>query len=438
MKKIIGIRREDKNRWERRTPLVPEDILELSSKAKLDFMVQPSKIRIFSDMEYVAAGAKLSEDLEECDFILGIKEMPNDFFKAAKTYAFFAHVIKGQPHNMPMLKRLLELGCNLIDYEKVTDEKGRRLIFFGYHAGLAGMVDTLWALGQKLENEGIISPFSEIRPMIHYENLAQAKQAVRAVGKKIAQEGLHPSLVPLVCGITGYGNVARGVSEIFDLLPFEVVRPKDLGEFFAKKNFAKNKIYKTVFREEDMVCLKDQSLATTGRFGLEDYYNHPEKYKSIFERYVPYLTLLVNCIYWDYRYPRLITKNFLKLLYKTEPRLRVIGDISCDIEGSIEATVKVTNPDNPVFVYDPIANRAIDGFIGRGPVIMAIDNLPCEIAKESSIYFSGVLKSFVPKIAQADFTLPFERCPLPPEIKKAVIVYQGKLTPNYQYLVKYL
>lgn len=438
MRKIVGIRREDKNRWERRTPLTPETISELKKTQKIDFIIQPSKIRIYPDDAYSAVGAKVSEDLAECDCIFGIKEMPVDFFLPKKTYIFFAHVIKGQTHNMPMLKKLLELGCNLIDYEKITDEQGKRLIFFGHYAGLAGMIDTLWALGQRLENEGIISPFSELRPAIHYENLTQAKQAVLGIGKKIEELGLHPTLVPLVCGITGYGNVSSGVQEIFDLLPFEAIKPKELGEFFAQKNFSKNKLYKVVFREADMVCLKINSSAANEAFDLNDYYTHPEKYKSIFERILPYLTILVNCIYWDARYPRLITKNFLKLLYKGEPRLRVIGDISCDIEGSIEATIKTTSPDSPVYVYEPMRNRAIDGVIGNGPVIMAIDNLPCELAQESSIYFSNVLKPYVSQIAQTDFSVPFAKLKLPSEIKRAVIVYQGELTPDYKYIAQYL
>jgi alpha-aminoadipic semialdehyde synthase len=343
---------------------------------------------------------------------------------------------------------MLELGCNLIDYEKVTDEKGRRLIFFGHHAGLAGMIDTLWALGRRLESEGIPSPFQTIRQTIDYENLLQAKQAITEAGKRITEDGLHPSLVPLICGITGYGNVSGGAQEIFDLLPFEEITPKAVSELFAKKNFAKNKLYKVIFREEDIV----EPIAPGNIFQLQDYYTHPEKYRSVFERYVPYLTMLVNCIYWDNRYPRLITKKFLKLLYKSrpsflqsiqegrdksEPRLRVIGDVSCDIEGSIEATVKTTSPDNPVFVYDPFTNRAIDGVIGKGPVIMAVDNLPCEIPREASIYFSRVLKPFIPAIAQVDFSVSFENCVLPPEIKKAVIAYQGELTPDYRYIAKY-
>jgi alanine dehydrogenase len=434
MNKIIGIRKEDKNRWERRVPLIPEHIQELKQNEKIDFMVQPSEIRIYPDSEFTAIGATVAQELKDCDCVFGIKEMPKDFFQPKKTYIFFAHVIKGQKKNIPMLKKIMELGGNLIDYEKVTDDKGKRLIFFGHHAGLAGMIDTLWAFGRRLECEGVMSPFQDIRQTFEYDDLQQAKQAITEVGKKIPEQELHPALVPLICGITGYGNVSSGAQEIFDLLPFEEIKANRLGELFASKNFAKDKLYKIVFREEDFI----EPIEKNEAFDLKDYYAHPEKYRSTFERYIPYLTMLVNCIYWDDRYPRLITKSFLKLLYKSEPRLRVIGDISCDIEGSIEATVKATNPDNPVYVYDPITNRTIDGFVGRGPLIMAVDNLPCELAKEASIYFSNILKQFVPAIAQADFAASFENCNLPPEIKKAVIVYQGEMTPDYKYLSKYL
>lgn len=431
---IIGIRKEDKNRWERRVPLIPEHIQELKQNEKIDFMIQPSEIRIYPDSDYASVGANVTEEMKDSDCVFGIKEMPVDFFQPKKTYIFFAHVIKGQKKNMGMLKKIIELGGNLIDYERVADDNGKRLIFFGRHAGLAGMIDTLWAFGRRLECEGIISPFQDIRQTFEYDDLQQAKQAITEVGKKITEQELHPALLPLICGITGYGNVSKGAQEIFDLLPFDEIRANGLGELFASKNFAKNKLYKIVFREEDFI----EPIEKNESFELKDYYAHPEKYRSTFERYIPYITMLVNCIYWDDRYPRLISKSFLKLLYKSEPRLRVIGDISCDIEGSIEATVKATNPDNPVYVYDPITNRVMDGFVGRGPLIIAIDNLPCELAKEASVYFSNVLKPFIPAIAQTDFATSFENCNLPPEIKRAVIVYQGELTPDYKYLSKYL
>jgi len=173
---------------------------------------------------------------------------------------------------------------------------------------------------------------------------------------------------------------------------------------------------------------------------VQDYYDHPEKYRSVFHTYLPHLTLLVNCVYWEAKYPRLVTKADLRRLYGgTEPpRLRVIGDISCDIEGAIEGTVKCTEPGDPVYVYDPDEDRAIDGFEGPGPVVLAVDILPSELPRDASIYFSGVLMQYIPAIAQADYSVPFEELALPPEIKRAVIVYQGELTSDYRYLEKYV
>jgi len=148
----------------------------------------------------------------------------------------------------------------------------------------------------------------------------------------------------------------------------------------------------------------------------------------------------MNCIYWEKKYPRLVTKAYLKRLYSGEepPRLRVIGDVSCDIEGAIECTLHCTEPDEPVFVYDPFADRAIPGCEGRGPVVLAVDILPSELPRESSADFSRVLLDYIPAIAKADYSVPFEQLDLPPEIKRAVIAHRGELTPNYRYLEKFL
>ncbi len=159
---------------------------------------------------------------------MGIKEIPPERLEAEKVYLFFAHVIKGQSYNMPMLRRLMDLGATLIDYERVVDEKNRRLIFFGRHAGLAGMVNTLWALGRRLAWEGIPSPFARIRQAMQYADLEAARSDIRAAAAEIRQQGLPRELIPLVVGFTGYGNVSGGAQEIFDLLPHESVAPADL------------------------------------------------------------------------------------------------------------------------------------------------------------------------------------------------------------------
>ncbi len=431
----IGIRREDMYALERRVPLTPKDVHELAQKHGVEVIVQSSLKRVFTDEEYLRVGIKVKEDLASCSVIFGIKEIPIPVFKEEKTYVFFSHTIKGQSYNMAMLSRMLELRCTLIDYEKVTDEDGRRLIFFGNYAGLAGMIDTLWALGKRLAWEGIPNFFEEVNRALDYRDLAAAREAIRRVGERIADAGLPEAITPLVVGFAGYGNVSRGAQEILALLPVCEIAPEELRTLHKEKETSNRVVYKVVFKEEDMVKRVDSKRP----FDLQEYYQHPERYQGIFKRYLAHLSVLVNAIYWDTVYPRLVTKAVVKKMYeKGQPRLRVIGDISCDVEGAIECTVKATEPDDPVYVYDPVADRAISGVEGNGPVIMAVDILPSELPREASIYFSGVLKAYIPAIAQADFTGDFDACDLPAPIKRAVIAYRGELTPEYSYLKKYL
>lgn len=431
----IGIRREDKSIWERRVPIVPEHARQLQEEHGIEVWVQPSEIRVFREKEFAQAGALTEEDLSSCPVVFGVKEIPAQLFRPGQTYVFFAHVIKGQAYNMEMLKRLMELKCHLIDYERIADEQGRRLIFFGRHAGLVGMINTLWALGQRLEWKGIPNPFGDLRQTRHYHNLAEAEAEVSAVGEWIAREGLPEQITPFICGFAGYGNVFRGADEIIKLLPVQEIEPRQVAAVAQSADYARNAVYKVVFKEEHTV----EPISPDDEFELQDYYDHPEKYRGRFNAYLPHLTLLVNCTYWEEKYPRLVTKADLKRLYGgTEPRLQVIGDISCDVEGAVESTVKCTEPGDPVYVYDPFEDHATEGVEGEGLLVMAVDILPSELPRDASEYFSGVLMDYVPAIAQADYSVPFEELALPPEIKRAVIVYQGELTPDYDYLEEYV
>ncbi|MBI4224219.1 MAG: hypothetical protein HY609_04745 [Deltaproteobacteria bacterium] len=395
---LIGIRKEDKNIWEKRVPLTPSDIQGLIRKEKIEFQVESSARRVFSDADYAAAGAKVVKSAAACPIVFAVKEMPVSFFRSNGVYIFFSHTIKGQKAGMPMLKKLLDLPCTLIDYEKITDGDGRRLIAFGRHAGIAGMMDSLWAYGRRLDSEGVSNPFRQLKPAHAYPSLGAIREAVIQAGRQMR--------TTLVCGFTGYGRVSQGAQEIFDLLPASQAK-------------------KIVFKESDLF-----ERADGAPFDLRDYYQTPQNYRSVFEKYLPGLDLLINAIYWEKKYPRLVTKAGLK----KAPRLKVIGDISCDVEGSIEVTVKATDPGNPVYVYDLEKDRALDGFKGSGPVILAVDNLPCEVAREASTDFSAALKPLVPAIAKADYALPFEKLSLPAELKKAVICHGGRLTPGFEYL----
>ncbi len=433
----VGIRREDINRWERRVPLVPEDARELSGSYPIKFTVQPSDIRIFSDDDYRAAGINVAEDICPNRVILALKEVPIPLIQPGKAYIFFSHTGKGQAQNMPMLKKMMELGCTMIDYEKIVDDKGRRLLYFGNFAGHAGAVDTMWALGRRLETEGKKNPFTSLRKAYEYPGgLGDLKEAVRAVGAAIRSDGLPGPVQPLVFGFFGYGHVSQGAQEIFDLLPFEEVRPADLPKLASSGRDLSRVVFKVVFREEDMV----EPLQPSGSFDLQDYYAHPENYRSVVEKHVPYLSAIINGIFWDPKFPKYITKEFLREYYggEGERRLKVIGDITCDINGSIESTIEATDSENPVYVYDPMTGRAVSGVKGNGPVVMAVYNLPAELPAEASRYFSSGLKRYVPEIAAMDLEKDFDQCGLSDVIKRATVVYRGRLTPNCEYLKKYL
>ncbi len=430
---MIGVRREDKNDWERRAPLTPDHVRTLV-QGGLEVAVQHSPIRVFPDDAYAAVGATIRDDLSDCEVVFGVKEIPKELFEAGRTYVFFAHVIKGQPYNMAMLRRLLELGCTVICYEKVTDDEGRRLVLFGRQAGWAGMIDTLWALGQRLDREGIETPLKALRQARMYESLEAALTAIEEVGAAIASKGLPAAIAPLTVGFTGYGNVSAGAQEVLARLPVREVTPDDLPSAAATGDG--KQVIKVVFKEEHMVVPR----AAGGTFELSEYYDHPERYRGTFARHVPHLSVLVNCIYWTPRYPRLITRDLLHGLYGAgcTPRLRVIGDISCDIEGGVECTLKPTDPGDPVYVYLPEEDRVVTGVAGHGPVVLAVDNLPCELPLEASRDFGDALLPFVDAIARANYQVPFDDLELPPPIKRAVITHQGKLTPDFRYLKKHL
>jgi saccharopine dehydrogenase (NAD+, L-lysine-forming) len=434
MSNVIAVRRETKSLWERRAAVTPALARRLVSESGLEVLVQPSARRIFADNEYVHAGARLTGNISDAEIVVGVKEIPLETFQPGTTYVFFSHVIKGQPYNMPMLAKIMERGCTLIDYETICDDEGQRLIFFGRYAGLAGMIDTLWALGQRLRREGIVTPLAQIEQSISYPSLDEAKRAVREAGEKIASKGLPEGLPPVVIGITGYGNVAAGTKEILAELPTREVGPEELESLFEEPS--SHCFYQTTFREEHTV----EPVSVGVPFNLQDYYDNPDRYRSVFERYLPYLTALVNCIYWDARYPRLVTSDTLRELYAgpEPPRLRIIGDLSCDIEGAIQCTVKSTEPADPVYVYNPADGSISSGVDGHGPVVLAVEILPAELPREASEEFSKALAHFLPALAAADFSVPFEELDLPPELKRATIVHRGELTPDYAYLADHL
>ena len=184
----IGIRKENKGKWEKRAPLAPVHVSFLISQ-DINVIVEKSQVRAYPDIEYENAGAQISDDLNDADIILGVKEVPLDKLLPNKHYMFFSHVIKGQSHNMPMLRKMMDLNITLLDYERIVSPDGRRLVFFGPFAGNAGMIDALWGLGLKWKKKGYNTPLLEVKQTHHYYDLADAKKQLKTVGKQIEETG---------------------------------------------------------------------------------------------------------------------------------------------------------------------------------------------------------------------------------------------------------
>ncbi len=404
----IGIRREDKNRWERRTPLTPQHVEELVKERGVGVIVQPSPIRIFDDEEYRQAGALVQDDLSACRVIFGVKEVPTEQVLPRKPYMCFSHVIKGQEAGMPLLRTFLARGSTLIDYEPIVDRQGRRLLFFGRQAGQAGMIDGLWALGQRLKIQGFETAFEGIQPAHGYRNVDEALNFLSGqVTQHIREQGVPRELHPLVIGVTGGGNVAQGAHDILDRLPIVEVDPEELPQLAEQEGLSRRVLYKVVFR-------RDQ--------------------RKRFTRHLPYITLLVNGIYWEPGDRRLVTREDVDTLWShgATPKLRAIADLSCDIEGSVEITTRATSPEDPVYVYDPATGRDRPGFEGHGPVILAVDNLPAEIPRDASAFFGDALFPFVSGILAANFNVGFEHLTLPAAVLRGVIAHGGELALRYR------
>jgi alpha-aminoadipic semialdehyde synthase len=296
------------------------------------------------------------------------------------------------------------------------------------------MFDSLWALGRRFKAEGHTTPLAKIHMAHTYPGLEAAKQAVSQAGEAIAKDGLPLELGPVVVGFAGYGNVSSGAQEIFDLLPHRDLEPAALPDTLRDAN--PRELTKVVFKEEHMAQPKEAGQA----FELQDYYQHPDRYRGVFAKHVPYLTVLINCIYWTEDYPRLVTCDLIRDMFASgeQPRLRVIGDISIDIEGAIECSRKATDPGNPVYTYLPAEDRIVDGVEGNGPVVLAVDNLPCELPVEASQDFGDALLPYVEAIAKADYSVPYQQLELPAPIKGAVVAHRGELTPDFAYLQQHL
>jgi alpha-aminoadipic semialdehyde synthase len=322
----------------------------------------------------------------------------------------------------------------LIDYEHVVDRYGRRLIFFGRHAGYAGMLDALWALGKRLASEGIRTPFEQVRLAHEYSSLDEATRHMSEVGEQVRKGGLPRQVRPVVCGFTGSGNVTRGALEIMQRFPTIDVVPSELGRLMQDDRSPLNVIYTLRLRRGERYLRREG-----GPIDDQEFLLHPERYESGLPRAIDHLTLLIHGAYWQPTQPRILTLDDLRRLWNDgAPRLRVVADISCDIDGAIESTVKANTPAEPVYVYDLDRDQAIDGIAGRGPVMMTVDNLPCQLPKESSQHFGDALVRFVPALDACDWERGVDELDLPDAIRRAIVVHGGQLAPGFTHLRRFM
>uniref|UniRef100_A0A452RLK1 Aminoadipate-semialdehyde synthase n=1 Tax=Ursus americanus TaxID=9643 RepID=A0A452RLK1_URSAM len=360
-KAVMALRREDVNAWERRAPLAPRHIKGITSLG-YKVLIQPSNRRAIHDKEYVKAGGILQEDISEACLILGVKRPPEEKLMSKKTYAFFSHTIKAQEANMGLLDEILRQEIRLIDYEKMVDHRGTRVVAFGQWAGVAGMINILHGMGLRLLALGHHTPFMHIGMAHNYRNSSQAVQAVRDAGYEISLGLMPKSIGPLTFVFTGTGNVSKGAQEIFNELPCEYVEPHELKE--VSQNGDLRKVYGTVLSRHHHLVRK-----TDGVYDPVDYDKYPEHYISRFNTDIaPYTTCFINGIYWEQNTPRLLTRQDVQSLLvpgkssvagvegcpALPHKLVAICDISADTGGSIEFMTECTTIEHPFCMYDAV------------------------------------------------------------------------------------
>nr|XP_056702670.1 alpha-aminoadipic semialdehyde synthase, mitochondrial [Euleptes europaea] len=442
-KSVLAIRREDVNAWERRAPLAPRHVKALASLG-YKVLVQPSNRRAIHEKEYIKAGGIIQEDISEACLIVGVKRPPEDKLIPRKTYAFFSHTIKAQEANMSLLDEILRKDIRLIDYEKMVDHKGVRVVAFGKWAGVAGMINILHGMGLRFLALGHHTPFMHIGMAHNYRNSSQAVQAVRDCGYEISLGLIPKSVGPITFVFTGTGNVSKGAQEMFNALPCEFVEPHELKEVSRTGDI--RKVYGTVLSRHHHLVRKSD-----GVYDPVEYDKHPELYTSNFNTDIaPYATCVINGIYWDQRTPRLLSRQDAERLLtplrpsasategcpKLPHKLVAICDISADTGGSIEFMTECTTIERPFCMYDADQHIIHDSVEGLGILMCSIDNLPAQLPIESTECFGDMLSPYIEEMLLSDASEPFESQNYSPVVRDAVITSNGSLTDKYKYIQK--
>ena len=323
--------------------------------------------------------------------------------------------------------------------QKTEGEVANRLVAFGRYAGIAGAFDFFRGIGEYMLQKKLNSPFIFIGSTYMYEDYDAMKAALAGVAKSIAKSGTPKKFSPMVFAVTGTGRVAQGIMEVLEQLPHIKVEPdqlKNLAEIMGTDN---KRIVISQFSGKHIVRHKE-GLA----YDRLHYYANPNQYVSKFaEDYLEHIHFLINGVYWEAKYPRLISINELRdAVIAGKSKLMGVCDISADYMGSIEFTTRFTSIEDPFLLYDPITeefHEKIDKATDNTILFHSVDHLPAEMPKEASNHFGEQLISFVKAVADSDPSLPFDQQQkdLPQEIYNAVVCCHGELTPRYRYITDF-
>tara|TARA_R110001599_G_scaffold144948_3_gene327066 strand:+ start:3076 stop:4281 length:1206 start_codon:yes stop_codon:yes gene_type:complete len=395
----FGIIKERKNPPDRRVVFSPEKLQEFQKKySKATIKIESSDIRVFSDKDYEKAGFEVVSDVSDCDVLLGVKEVPVEFLIPNKKYFFFSHTIKKQPYNRELLLSILEKNIELYDHETIVKENGARLIGFGRYAGIVGAYNGFRAFGLKKETFQLPKA----------KNLADQKALI----KELKNINL-PSIKIL---LTGSGKVAYGAKEMLDGMQMKQVSVED---------------YLTTNFNEPVYCMVDVLDYNKRKDGQVldnfDFYKHPEKYKSNFMRFAKVTDYFIAGHFFGDGSPYLFTREDAK---SNDFNIKLVADISCDIDGPVASTLRASTIANPIYGYNPQTESEVDYKDKNAVVVMAVDNLPCELPKDASEGFGELfLENVIPAFYNNDKNGVLAR---------AKMTENGKLTERFSYLQEYV
>ncbi|MFK8161637.1 MAG: NAD(P)-dependent oxidoreductase, partial [Lewinella sp.] len=392
----IAVLREEKTPPDSRVPLTPEQVAALRGQG-IDIVVQPSNCRTFKDEEYASLGIPLVEDITDRDLLIGVKEVPVDKLISDKTYCFFAHVAKEQPYNQKLMRAFLDQGITHIDYEYLTDDRGRRLIAFGYWAGMVGAHNAVWTYAQR-------TGAFELPRLKDLYDYAAAKEVYAKL-----------NLPPLRIVLTGTGRVGQGAAQVLSDMGFDRLGPKDYLAGMGDSVFTQ-------------LHVKDYARHPKGEpFEKAHFYAHGEAYESAFGPYAKSSDIFINGIFWDGKAPAFFTADEMKA---PDFNIQVIGDVTCDIApaASVPSTLFASTIADPVFGYDPDSGKAVAAHAPGSIDVMSIDNLPSELPRDASAAFGA---TFIEKI------LPEFAEPASAILRRASVTEEGELGTEFGYLRDY-